>query len=413
MSVAPFIPVQRAPVRLGNALAPALLKLGALPQLGRADDLLEAAIKSTGLSDFGDPSFREPLELLLGDIAGDPDLHPMGRFFHREFLLRFLKNRLKLVEAWSPESAALQEVAQPLVILGMPRTGTTRLFNIMARDPAHRTLSLWESYRPTPAPREESLKSDRRRMSARMDQVIANYLGPDMRAIHELRLDGPEECIHLLATSFVSWLLSVEYNAPQYHEFYLSHDQILPYQEFRKTLHYLQSHYKRDRWLLKSPTHSFGIFGLMAAFPEARIVQTHRDPVKVIPSTASMALTARGMGCSQLDASLVGAQVLEQLTCALERTMEARVRIPTEQIADIQYADIIGDPMNVVREIYQKFGWSLSDMAIAEMTDEINSHGQHKHGRHHYTLEQFGYERGKIDATFADYRAAFDVPSEP
>jgi hypothetical protein len=406
-------PIQRWPVRLGNALAPALAGAHLLPQVGSKDEMMTAAVRSTGLDDFGATFFEEPLSLLLEGIRRDQDLHKMGLFFHRTFLLRFLKTRLKLQDAFKHETRiGAQEIRKPIVILGLPRTGTTRLFNILAEDPAHRTLTLWESYRPTPPPREEKQFTDFRRRLAQFDRSAAYYLGPDFPAIHELRLDGPEECIHLLATSFISWLFALEYNAPEYHEYYMSCDHTPAYEEYLNILKYLQIDLKRERWLLKSPTHIFGIESLLKVFPDACIIQTHRDPTKVISSSASMGMAARGMGSSVLDPHLVGAQVFEQLSQGLQRTIDIRSSIPPRQIIDVQYSDIVRDPLNVVKEIYQHFNVDLGTDALNAMGAEIAHSPQHKKGKHTYSPEDFGFSAEMIELAFSDYREAFSVPRE-
>lgn len=406
-------PIQRWPVRLGNALAPALVPLHLLPQIGDKDEMMAAARRSTGLEDFGPRHFEEPLEILLNDISGDRSLHPMGRFFHRVFMLRFLRARLKLQQAYKETTQLERErIEKPIVILGLPRTGTTRLLNILAKDERHRALTLWESYRPTPAPTQSKLKTDIRRQYARFDRNAAYYLGPDLPSVHHLEVDGPEECIHLLSMSFLSWIFTLEYDVPKYHEYYLQCDQVPPYQEFYKILQYFQTGYKKDRWLLKSPTHIFGIDGLLKCFPDAYFVHTHRDPMKAVSSSASLGLVARGMGSKELDPRRVGDQIFHQLDVGLKKLTAARQAIPGERIIDVQYAETISDPMAVVEAIYEKFSIELSEETRRSMLKEVQSSPQHHKGKHTYNPLDFGYTEERMNRAFSDYRDAFDVPRE-
>ncbi len=394
-------------------LSPTLLKLNALPQIEDLDGMLETASRRTGLTDFGPDFFRKPLDLLLKDLLADPDLHPMGRFFHRVFIGKFIKNRLKLENAWKTNPEILnQDIKRPLIIIGLPRTGTTRLFNILARDPAHRSLSFWEVYRPVPPPEESRYARDPRRYQSAFELAFGNYLIPDLKSIHELRLDGPEECIHLLCCSFVCWLFALEYNSPRYQEWFRTCNQDEPYREYRQQLQLLQSRFRRERWLLKSPAHLWGIHGLLKHFPDACIVQTHRDPKKAIPSCSSLAVAARGAGARRVDPVEVGAQIKDQLTYGLNRTIEARSTLGPDRFFDVQFRQIVDDPMNVIRDIYRHFDLQLDDGAERAMQTEISANPQHAKGQHRYSSDRFGWSSSDLTNVFSDYVSAFDVPLE-
>lgn len=406
-------PIQRWPVRLGNKLAPLLKEVGMLPAPCDVNEMMDAAARATGLDDFGDLGFCQPLTLLLRDLERDESLHPMGRFMHRQYLLRFLKARLRLQAAFKQTPAmAGERVARPVIILGLPRTGTTRLFNILAQDKRHRTLSLWESYRPTPAPKAPGHPKDMRRLLAKIERNAAYYLGPELPAVHHLAVDGPEECIHLLSTSFLSYIFLLEYDAPTYHDYFLSCDQEAPYRAYSEILKYLQTGYQSDRWVLKSPTHIFGIEGIMKTFPDALFVHTHRDPLKAVASSASLALVARGMGASILDPRRVGHQTFQHLNVGLNRLLDARRRIPSAQILDVHYKETLHNPMGVVEAIYDKFGFDLNEETRAAMAREIDAKPQHFKGRHAYDPADFGLSRGQINTAFAEYQSTFQIAPE-
>lgn len=295
-----FVPPHRLPVRMVNGAIGAVRSLGLERRPLDAARMKAWAKRMTGLKDFGDPFFEEPLRLLLADINDDADLHEAGRFMHWYFLSGFLRNRLRMVDAWKRHPETLSEtIRPPLIILGLPRTATTRLFNILSGAPNHRTLTLWEAVAPVCPKSEGTLPLHTRRLKARTMLRSIDYLAPEFKSIHELLLEGPEECIHLLGNSFASWIFPVEYNAPRYTAWFDRVDHTHAYEEFKAQLQLLQTQGPTDRWLLKSPHHIFGIEALLKVFPDAMIVQTHRDPAKVVPSCCSLAQTTRGIASAR------------------------------------------------------------------------------------------------------------------
>jgi hypothetical protein len=394
--------------------------LGAAHDLGikrkpmNAGSLKVWAQRLTGLKDFGNPFFEAPLALLIEDINEDTDLHDAGRFFHRVFLTGFLQNRLRLVEAWKRNPHALQqEVKPPLVILGLPRTATTRLFNILAGAPDFRTMTFWEAASPARWRSERWLPFNPRRVTSAMTLGATDFLAPNFKSIHELMLEGPEECIHLFGNSFTSWIFPVEYNSDRYTSWFTDVSHILPYQEFKAQLQLLQlqSPCAPDRWLLKSPHHLWGIEALLKVFPDAMIVQTHRDPAKVVPSCCSLAQTTRGIASSSLDPAIIGRQMIDQLAVGLERTRALRPHIPQDQIIDVHFQDIVADPMGVAALIHDTFGLDFG-AAEAGIASRLAAEVQGRHGDHDYTLEQFGLTLADIEDKFGNYCETFNVVRE-
>jgi sulfotransferase family protein len=406
-------PNHKLPVRVVNHMISGLRWLGLKTRPFDADRMMTWARRMTGLKDFGDPSFEEPLRLLVQDLNGDRDLHEAGRLFHWYFLSTFLRNRLRLVEAWKRQPEALQQdVKPPLVILGLPRTATTRLFNVLAGDPNLRTLTFWEASRPVKARGEDMLPFNPRRLNARLSLGAVNYLMPHFKSIHELLLEGPEECIHLLANSFVSWIFPVEYNSPHYTKWFDDVDHTLAYQEFKGQLQLLQIQKPTGRWLLKSPHHLFGVEALLKVFPDAMIIQTHRDPIKVVPSCCSLAQATRSIASAGLDLHELGDQIHEQLALGLERTTTFRPSIPDGQVIDIQFQEIVEDVMGVAQRIYDAFGLDMDPEVEAAMRCELHKETHNKHGRHHYSAAQFGLSDDVITQRFSGYTKAFNVAVE-
>lgn len=411
-----FLPPQRMPVQAANGALGALRTLGLTRRPLDAERMKIWARRMTGLKDFGDPFFEVPLQRLIEDINDDADLHEVGRLFHWYFISGFLRNRLRMVDAWKREPETLrQSVRPPLVILGLPRTATTRLFNIMAGAPQTRTLTFWEAVSPARPASEGKLPLHMRRIKGRLMLGATDFLAPEFKSIHELLLEGPEECIHLMGNSMASWIFPVEYNAPRYTAWFEAADHTQPYQEFKAQLQMLQMQSPEragERWLLKSPHHLFGMEALLKVFPDAMLVQTHRDPVKVVPSCCSLAQTTRGIASTDLDPAVVGAQMTAQLAAGLRKTIACRSKIPANQIIDVHFQDIVSDPMGVTRRIYDKFGLEYDARTQEGIKVALDAEVHGKYGKHDYTLEQFGLSKTIIDDNFGDYYDAFNVARE-
>ena len=372
---------------------------------------MEKASRKLGLTDFGDPSFLEPFKIVTQDILRDQNFHRIGRWFHHKIMMNFLMNRLQLAEAFTSKPQLAQiDVGRPLIIIGLPRTGTSHLMNVLSQDPDNRTLSFWEISEPAPAPNEDTLWRDPRRYYYGMVIQLANYLVPDLRSVHNLRLDGPEECILLLANSFRSHYFVVEYSVPTYLEWLKTCDYRPAYLEHKQQLQLLQSGIARKRWLLKAPSHMDGIEGLLDVYPDAMIVHTHRDPLKALPSICSLALATRSIGVNQIDQNIVGREMTDHLGHAMDNYMDIRERRGKPgQFLDIMYEDLVANPIGVVQSIYKHFNLNLTPAAQAHMTEELSGNPRNKHGAHRYTLEQFGLDARALHDRFGPYMDRYGV----
>jgi len=374
------------------------------------ESLMEAATRATGLSDFGDPHFLEPLRLICDDLRANPDLHSVGWYFARDALTGSLVTRLKIADFEARMPAIFEQpVRRPLIVLGLPRTGTTRLMRILAEDPANRPLRMWEAFTPAPPPVEGRTRFDRRRLLMLGFVAAYKWLVPGIETIHAMGADLPEECVLLMCNSFDSWFIVLQRDLPTYQKWFLTAKHEQTYAEHRKQLQLLQWHVRRERWLLKSPGHMFAPAELLATYPDALIIQTHRDPARVIPSIASLASAFRGMTVSRLDDARIGGQILEQMDVGLHRLQSYVPQIPSSQRIDVQYEEIVRDPMGVVTRIYDHFGLELSIATRRAFEQEIARNPKDKKGKHVYTLEQFGLSREQIDGRFSDYIRANEI----
>lgn len=379
----------------------------------REESLRRAARARTGLADFGDPTFVEPLRLLLASLEREAELQPFGRLFARRVLVHTLANRLRLEDDWKRHPAILDErVHAPLFVLGPSRSGTTLLFKLLTGDPAHRWLSYWEAHTPSPPPVRETYAVDARRRAARREVRALDYLVPNLLAIHEFEAEGPEECFPLLANTLAGVQFSWMFDVPTYDRWLTDYDMTGAYRYYRQQLQLLQWRCPGERWVLKSPVHLFAINALLASFPDARIVQLHRDPLAVLPSTCSLTATMRGLASTAVHPQRIGTQVSEALAIGFERAMRSRRHADPARFCDVYYRDLMRDPIAVVRAIYRHFDIELTPAAECAMLVRLADTPRHERGVHRYSLEQFHLDREQERRRFAAYREAFEIPED-
>ena len=414
-SAQPPPPHRPLPMRLLNGAGRALARTGvALPRL-EVERLLAAARRRARLEDFGPESFRPGLERLVESLERDAALNQVGRLFAQRQILELLLHRHRLAEhrARHPELAA-EKIERPLFILGLPRTGTSLLHALLAQDPAHRVPLSWEVDDPCPPPDAAGYHGDPR--IARSERRFAQLRGlaPGIQAIHPVGALLPQECIVITACEFQSLRFEMCFDVSGYQEWLVEQDLRAAYAFHRRFLQHLQSGRPGGRWVLKSPGHLGPIEALLAEYPDALFVQTHRDPRKVIPSVASLEYTLRGAASDAVDAAAIGAQQLRLWSGLLEQGMEARDRRPerAERFCDLHFEEIAADPIGCVRRIYARFDLELAPAALARMRFWLAAHPRDEHGVHRYSLEMFGLEPEAVSRRFERYRSRFGVASE-
>ncbi|MGZ4692563.1 MAG: sulfotransferase family protein [Acidimicrobiales bacterium] len=369
------------------------------------DELEAAARRSTGLDDLGSSVYRPGLEVLTGSLQDEARLTPAGRYFGRGQALGSLVNRLRLQQVWAESPAILQgALPAPIVIVGLPRTGTTLLQHLLAQDPAHRVLRNWEATSPAPPPRAGD-DDDPRIQASERGMKLLDYLAPDARALHPVAATLPTECVTLFSNSFASLELATINFVPSYLRFCLDTPMAPHYDHFRRQLLTLQWHDPRERWLLKSPAHLFWLGELLDALPGARIVQTHRDPLDVLASFCSLSAVLCGIGSDHVDQRALGELWAPVWAEGLERTRAVRAQRPDDRFVDVDYPDLVGDPLGTVRRIYAGFDLELTAAAEQGMRRYLDEHPQHGAGVHRYTLEQFGLDRATESARFTHLSA--------
>ena len=365
-----------------------------------AEGLLEKAAAQTGLSDFGDDSYREPYNILLQSLQDEACLNTQGVILMQRTILRLLANRLRTEEAFTsyPEMADTP-IERPLYILGFPRTGTTLLHNLLSCDPASRWLRLWEGLYPAPAP--ESLDDDPR--GAKSKEFVTGFekTAPLLASAHKLNATGPEECLWLIEHTFADFIFELRANIPSYSRWLSEHEaEPVWYLYYRRQLQMLSWKCRGSHWVCKAPRHLSGLSGLLSVFPDARIVQTHRSAESGLPSICSLCEITRSAASNLVDKVAIGTHWHQRLLEVGRRSAEVRSASHAEQFLDVQYNDLVTDPIGTVHRIYEHHGYSYSDSFENRMKLWLADNRQYKHGPHRYSLEEFGLDAEVIQRDF-------------
>ena len=377
------------------------------------DALLAEAAAKAGRRRHDDESFREPLARLLASLDREANLSPTGRATQHARIVESLVMRhvLEQHEAAHPEIRR-EEIAAPLVILGLARTGTTMLHRLLSSDPGLYAARWWEVRFPAPFPAYDWRSPDPRIVEARaqVSWILAEQ--PVLAAIHPWDAEGPDEEIMLMEHSFLSHVPESGANLPSYRAWLDEQDLRPSYALLRRLLQFLQWQKRRrgetaERWVLKTPMHLGYLDLLFEAFPGALVIQTHRDPLETIPSVASMYLALWGLASEKPDPLEVGRQCLERYAGALRRCLTLRDRLPAERFVDVDYRAVARDPVAEVRRIYGAAGRALTPEAEAAMRAWVAKNPREHRPPHEYTMETFGYTREGIEREFASYRARF------
>ena len=374
------------------------------------DAVIAEAGSQTGLHDFGDPSFRERLDVLLRGLRDEAGLSQWGVLSNHTLVVQLLKNRLLIQDLLNrhPEIAD-QPVERPIIICGLPRTGTTHLHNLISADTSLRSLPYWESLEPVPVPGEDP---DGRRARTELAVDTFNAVMPLFPAMHEMTVDHVHEEIQLLAIDFSSMLFETMSLMPSWHDWYRGHDQTPHYRYLRTVLQVLQWLRAPTRWVLKSPQHLEQFGPLHAVFPDATFVVTHRDPVSVVASMITMlAYTAR-MSIEHPDPKAYGAYWMPRLERMLQACARDHAQLPADQTIDVHFDAFMADDVAMVERIYDLAGHPFTSTAKAAMDAFMADHPRGKFGRIDYDLADFGLDAGECRERFAFYVERFGVTPE-
>ena len=370
--------------------------------------LEDARAEAGGLADFGADDFREGLSVLCRTYDENP-FTETGRRRSRRRLVDLLVTRLKVQEAFRvhPESRE-RSIARPMVLTGLPRSGTSALFNLLGRDPAARPLLNWETRYPDPAEGLAPGQPDPRRDAIERYLAKGREKNPEFTKVHFASADTPEECVLLHAVAFHGVQLGVEPMFEPYASWYRVQKLDGMYRYYADLLRLLDWQRPGERWLLKAPAHMWGIDALLAVFPDVSIVWSHRDPLLCIASIASMThILAKPL--MDVDAKALGPVVMDFYATSLERGLAVRDRCDASRFVDIANDDFVEDALAVAERIHRHFGLPLEDEARAAMQAHLDANPKGKHGTHQYDLDSFGLDAARVRERFADYVDRFQV----
>lgn len=395
----PVFPEAAVPMRAG------LAGYGAGLQLSPAA-LLQAATERTGLDNWGDSGFRERLDVLCESLVAEADLSGVGRAMVFEQLVGHLVNRLRLEDliAANPEIESV-EIERPIIICGLPRTGTTHLHNLIAADPALRYLPYWESMEPIATPGEPDPQARRERCAVGLDLI--NTSMPEFKRMHDMTVDHAHEEIQLLGNDISGMLFECSYYVPTFAQHYKTHDQSASYAYMKRTLQALQWLRGGTRWVLKSPQHLEQFPALYATFPDATFVVTHRDPVEVTRSMATMISYAARMACDRPDPVKISNYWLDRADDLLTGCLRDRDVLPAAQSVDVRFEDFMADEDATVAAIYELAGQPLDARAKEAMAQFCVEHPRGRYGAVDYQPADLGLDADEIATRLGDYRRRF------
>lgn len=401
----PVYPPAAQPIRDGLAAYGANLELD-------PEALLTAATERSGLDDFGDPAFRERLDVLCTALREEAGLCDSGMAMAFEQLVGSLVNRLRL-EALISDHPEIEDIAieRPIIICGLPRTGTTHLHNLLAADPALRHLPYWESLEPVPAPGEEDTPGPRGDRCAAGLELINSSM-PEFRRMHDMTVEHAHEEIQLLANDISGMLWETMYYVPSFAAHYKAHDQAPSYAYVKRSLQAMQWLRGGTRWVLKSPQHLEQFPTLAATFPDATFIVTHRDPVEVTLSMMTMICYSMRMAVTQPDVAKVTRYWLGRIDDLLAGCIRDRDVLPTGQSIDVRFDDFMADERATLADIYRLADQPFGDDVRAAMSDFLTAHPRGRYGGVIYDPAHLQLDPAALAERFRAYRERFLTPTE-
>ena len=381
------------------------------------EQLIETASEQTGLDDFGTDTYRLGLDRLLDGLRGEARLNEVGEAMAPAGVLGHLTNRLQVTD-WHRRHPEIgkADVTPPIVMIGMGRTGSTILHDLFGQDPANRVPRTWEVDHPCPPPETATYESDSRIDESQAGIDLAYEVRPELRAMHPMGARLGQECIVITGGEFASMIFGSQFRLPSYLHWVTSEANMAPaYRWHRQFLQLLQWRNPGGRWVLKTGAHLWALPELLAEYPDAFVVQTHRDPLRIIASLSSLFAVVRATASDGVTMADVAAEWAEPVLDALDRSVTARENgtIPADRVVDVHYGAFLTDPFRTIRSIYDRLGAELTPDAEARMRRFLAENRAEKHGAHEYSFADTGLDAGAVRDRARRYTEYFDVPSEP
>jgi Sulfotransferase family len=377
--------------------------------------LCAEARRRSGLEDFGEPPIEPAASILTNSLERQADLHPVGRFLMWIHLRELLETRLRVVRAWSGMSEALEgsHVQRPVFITGMPRSGSTFLHELMAEDPQNRAPRVWEVMFPIPAHSGSPREADRWVRKAEISLWWFRRLAPRADWVYPMRARTPHECVAIHSYTLMSEEFASTCRIPTYENFLRSTDLVPTYSWQKRFLQYLQLRCKPRQWVLKSPDHVRGLPYLFAVFPDAVIIQTHRDPLGVLRSSVQLAEVLEGLFTRVGDRGETGLREARTLAGGMQSMMLFRESHPelAGRFIDVNYEDLVSKPLPVIHRIYRQLDMPLTDVAAERMQRLASTRSPYRGRRANPSLADLGLDESVERRRFEAYCSQFDIHS--
>ena len=374
-----------------------------------ANEIIDQAKSETGLSDLGEPLFSEGLNRLIDSINNEANLNEIGIQAQPIRIQGLLSNRLRFEEDLKKFPEILdQQIIAPIVIVGLPRTGSTMTHRLLASDPNHTAMLWWEGRYPALLPGEKrgDIEARMELGKAEVDAVVA--ASPEALDIHPWDYKGADEEILLLEHNFLSTVPESFMALPSYSEWIEEQDHTLAYEDLKKFIQYLQWQNpgrEKKRWVLKSPHHLGFIDKMISVFPDAKIIQTHRDPIKTVPSFCSMCANLFEPLTTNFDKVFIGKHWSNKLTRALNHCMNISEQHP-DNFLDLEFLNMIKDPLDEMTKIYEFIGEPFGEKTEVAM-EAWREENKHEMGAHKYSLEEYDLTESQINDNFAKYQQKY------
>jgi hypothetical protein len=372
--------------------------------------LIASATKGRGLPDEDMAEATAGLDVLLRSAEAEAHLSPLGRAGLVFDATNHVRNLRRLADEEAREPAITRApVIAPLFITGLPRSGTSFLHKLLSLDAASGTPRVWQTLYPYP----DAGVADTRRKRVQRQLAVFGVLAPEMRNVHPMDADSPQECTEITAQLFQSLRYETLYQIPTYKTWVAARGHAAAYRFHRRFLQHLQHQAPNARWVLKCPDHVFALPALRATHPDARVVFLHRDPLQVLASVASLTETLRAPFAEAVDRAAIGRQVTQDWAHGADIMVEeARASsLPAEQVLHLRYQDVVGQPLETVERLYAHFGLSLDSATRKAMADYIAARPRGGYGENQYSLAQYGLDPDDIASRFAAYTGMFNIGS--
>ncbi len=401
------------PLKALNVVGRTIGRLGReVPSLAPSG-VVRAATKKAGSHDLGSDSYREPLEVFLASCETEAELTTFGRILITKMLSAALTNRIEL-HRWALDHPAIgkEAIDSPWIIVGLPRTGTSLLSILLGLDPMARPLRQWEAAHLIPPPTLEGAEEDPRIAQTAKELDGLMKLNPPLKAMHPFGATLAQECVSLFMYDIRTLALETQAHVPSYARWLEQADMAPAYAQHKLALQVLQSAQPTERWILKTPNHLWHLDALLAAYPDARIIWTHRDPGPVVTSLASLANAGQRPLTSRSDPRPTAEEWKRKCAFALGSAVAYDEKSADGWCRHLPYEALVADPLGAVRDLYRTFGDEVSDLHARRMEAFLEQRPQDAFGHHRYDPADFGWTYAGLAEEFADYTSRYHVAPE-